>query len=241
MIAELKHQNSQIDQKQTPEQLHSPDVQFSAAFVAQQNKWTSWANDSAKAFSTSWQGATNAVSDGFTHLFLYGAQKGQWFKEIWNGVISSMVSSMTQLVVNWAMNHIIMQGISYAFHAVGGCAYSIMRWAQHEAGEDEKTISTMTHGILRQASYLAETVFHGIMVALRVAAHIAGEVAATVATAAYAVIRAMYHAIVAAIAAIESEASVPYVGVALGIAAGAAIMAAAVALMGGFSGRWLYW
>jgi hypothetical protein len=104
----------------------------------------------------------------------------------------------------------------------------------HAAGETEMTLTTMIQSLARNAYRLAETVFHAVMVELRVAAHIAGEVLCTAVTYAQAIIRAMYHAIVAAIGAMESLSSVPYVGVILGIAAAAAVMAAAVGLMGGF-------
>ena len=104
----------------------------------------------------------------------------------------------------------------------------------HAAGEGQQTIFTMLGSIARQAWHLAETVFHGVMTAIRVAAHLTGETICTGATEAGAAIRAVYYAIVAAIAAIASLASVPYVGVVLGIAAGAAVMAAAEGMMGGF-------
>jgi hypothetical protein len=215
-IHDLKSQNQKLSDQPTGQQQGSFSTQFGQAFAGQTNKWTGWAKESANAFSSAWTGSTDAVAGGFTRLFEYGAQKGEWFRQMWNGVIGSMISSATKLAVEYVANYLIM----------GNAATE---------SQEAQTASAAEGTSQRGALNLAETVFHGAMVALRVAAHIAGEVASTAATAAQAVIRAMYHAIVAAIAAMESEASIPLVGVVLGIAAGAAILAAAYGLMGGFA------
>jgi hypothetical protein len=211
-IADLKQQNQKLADQTTPQQQNSFGFQFGKTITDQQNKWSGWAQESAKSFQNAWDGSTNAVSGGLTRLFEYGAQKGQWFREIWNGVIGSMISSVTKLAVDWIAQHVIMAG-----------------------AEKILTAAAAEGSVERGAIRLAETIFHNMLVALRVAVHIAGEAAATAATYAYAIVRALYHAVVAAVAAMESEASVPYVGVILGIAAAAAIMAAAYGLMGGFA------
>lgn len=233
-IAELKSQNRKLDEQPTPQQQGSFSFQFGHAITDQMNKWTTWAQESAASFQKAWNGATNSVADGFTHLFLYGAQKGQWFRELWNGMISSIVGSMTQMAVNWVANHVVMEGVSLAFHAAE-TALTQAGVTQHAVAEEEKTIVSAASSLERQAIYLAETVFHGVMVALRLAAHIAGEAAATAITAVQAVARAFYYAVVAAIGAMGAEAAIPYVGPALAIAAAGAILGVAHGLMGGFA------
>lgn len=215
-IAELKSQNQKLSEANTPEKQNSFAYQWTAMLASQSDKWTGWAQESADSFAKAWDGATNSVSGGLTHLFEYGAQKGQWFREIWNGVIGSMISNVTHLAVEWVAQHVIMTGI-------------------HAVAEQAMTGATAAGATERSAVRLAETVMHNTLVALRLAAHIAGEVAATAITAVQAMARAIYHAIAAAIGAMESEASVPYVGVILGIAAAAAVMAAAYGMMGGFA------
>ncbi|MGH8022437.1 MAG: hypothetical protein ACRED1_02565 [Limisphaerales bacterium] len=213
-IADLKGQNQRIADAATPAQQNSFSYQTSAMVVRQLNQWKGWAQESADAFSNAWNGATNAVSGGLTHLFEYGAQRGQWFRELWNGVIGSMISSVTKLAVQFIAQQLVMT-------------------AAHLAGEQTMTAATTEGATQRQAIRLLETIMHNTLVALRLAVHEAGEIAATAITAVQAMARAIYHAIAAAIGAMESEASVPYVGVILGIAA-AAVMAAAYGMMGGF-------
>jgi len=92
----------------------------------------------------------------------------------------------------------------------------------------------MLGSLARQGWHLAETVFHGLMVAVRVAAHIAGEVLSTAITLANAILRAGYYLITAIIGAMSAEAQIPYVGPILAVVAAAAIAAGAAA-MGGFA------
>ncbi|MGH7979844.1 MAG: hypothetical protein ACREE6_10750, partial [Limisphaerales bacterium] len=215
-IADLKSQNQKISESNTPAQQSSFGFQFTKMLAAQSDKWTGWAQESAASFASAWGGATNSVSGGLTHLFEYGAQRGQWFQQMWNGVIGSMISSVTKLAVQWVTQHVVMT-------------------AAHAVAEQVMTGATASGASERGAIRLAETVMHNVLVLLRLAAHAAGEMAATAITAVQAMARAIYHAIAAAIGAMESEASVPYVGVILGIAAAAAVMAAAYGMMGGFS------
>lgn len=229
-----KDQQELVDKIFQQQNAGNVNYQWTAMFASQMDQWTGWAQEGADHFSKAWDGATNSVSAGLTHLFEYGAQRGQWFRTIWNGVIGSMISSTTSMVVDWVSKHIVMQGVSMAFHAVEN-SLTAQSVATHAAGETAKTGVTTANSAIRQGVYLAETVFHGVMVALRLAAHVAGEVAATAVTVAQALARAIAHAISAAIGAMESEAAVPYVGPILGIAAAAAIMAAAYGMMGGFA------
>lgn len=215
-IAQLKRDNNRIDNRPSPKEQASFSYQWGSMLASQSSKWTGWAQESANSFAKAWDGATNSVADGLTHLFEYGAQRGQWFRQLWNGVIGSMISSVTHLAVEWVAQHVIMT-------------------AAHSAMEQSATLATAAGATERGAIRTIETVLHNTLVALRVAAHAAGEAASTAITAVQAMARAIYHAIAAAIGAMESEASVPYVGPILGIAAAAAIMAAAYGMMGGFA------
>src|ERR1019366_8620424 len=123
-------------------------------------------------------------------------------RELYNSIVTEIVHSIVQMAVQWTMQHVIMAGVSAAFRAldVGGhIAATQTKVAVHGAGEGQMTLFTMIGTAARMGWHLAETVFHGIMVAIRLAAHIAGEIMATIITGAQAAIRAMYHAVVAAI------------------------------------------
>lgn len=203
-IADLKHQNAQLSEQTTPEQHNSFGFQFGSAATDIQNKWTGWATESAKAFQNTWQGATNGVSAGLTHLFEYGAQKGQWFREMWNGVVGSMISSFTQMAVSWVMNHVVMEVASVAFYEVMKLL-GLQDVAAKILGDQMKVVS-----------------------------HITGETTATTATIAGVTTRIGAHAAAAGAGAAESEASIPYVGPILAVAAMGAIVAAVMALAHGF-------
>jgi hypothetical protein len=205
-IADLKHQNQKISDQPTPQQDSSFSFQFGKALVDQQNKWTTWAQESAKSFQSAWNGATNAVSAGFTHLFEYGAQKGQWFREMWNGVVGSLISSFTQMAVSWVMNHVIMEGVSIAFYAVMR-SLGLADVAAKILGDNMKLIS-----------------------------HIFGETTATTVTTTQATTRIAAHAAAAGAGAAESVASIPFVGWVLALGVAAALVAGVLALAHGFSG-----
>jgi hypothetical protein len=106
--------------------------------------------------------------------------------------------------------------------------------ATHAAGEATKTGATATGASTRGGIRLGETIFHGIMVAMRVAAHIAGEIISTTVTIAQAVIRGMAYLFTAAVGAMAAMGSIPYVGPILAIVAAGAILAEGIHLMGGF-------
>jgi hypothetical protein len=203
-IADLQNQNQKLSEANTPAKQDSFGFQFGSAVTDIQNRWTGWATEAAKSFQSTWEGATNGVSAGLTHLFEYGAQKGQWFREMWNGVVGSMISSFTQMAVSWVMNHVLMEVAAVAFYEVMKLL-GLQDVAAKVLGDDMKLVS-----------------------------HITGETAATAATAAGVTTRITAHAAAAGAGAAESQASIPYVGPILAIAAVAAIVAAVMALAHGF-------
>lgn len=195
------------------------------------------AQQTAAAFGSAWTTATNSIGENISKVIQGTETWRQACINIYNSILNEVVTSFVRMAVSWIEQHVIMAAISSIFHlqdVAKTTAATESKVAIHASGEGQMTLSTAIGSLARQGWHLAETIFHALMVELRVAAHIAGEIACTAVTYAQALIRAIYHAIVAAIAAMESEASVPYVGVILGIAAAAAIMAAAVGLMGGF-------
>lgn len=174
------------------------------------------AGDAASVVTSPFSGMREGFGQAITDMIQKATSFKQAMAEVGLTIEKSFIESVAHMASDFITN-------------------SAMMLLKHIATEAGMTSATGAGTVARQGWHLAETVFHGLMVEMRVAAHIAGEIASTVITGAQAAIRAMYHAVVAAIAAMESEASVPYVGVGLGIAAAAAIMAAAVGLMGGFA------
>jgi len=236
-IDDLKIQKATLTTKEEKDD-KSFDGQLGGQWDKLSNKTGNQNGDAASVLVSPFEGMRQGLDTAFTQMM----EKGESFKQFMGTVALAIEKSFIQSVANMAADWITSQammlvkavatqlGITTA-HAAG----TETRVGIHAAGEGQMTIFTVLGTIARQGWHLIETVWHGLMVAIRVAAHVAGEAACTAATEAGAAVRAIYHAIVAAIAAMESLASTPYVGVVLGIAAGAAMMAAAMGMMGGFA------
>lgn len=177
--------------------------QFEKAITSLQT-FTTLAQESAQAFEKAWDGADNAISGGLTHLFMYGAQKGQWFVQLWNGMCESMISSVTHLVVDWVMKHGVMVAAEEAFYAL--C--TAMGW---------------THLAAVTAAKLAE-----------VGVHVGAEATKTTGTTSGATTQIAANAATAGSGAASAMAGIPYLGPVLAIAAMGAMIAAVLALSGGF-------
>lgn len=192
---QLKEKQLELDnQLSAAENQNNFAYQFEAALTNIQSRWSTWSMEISNAFQNAWQGATSAVSSGLTQLFEYGAQKGQWFREIWNGVIGSMISSMTQVVVNWVMSHIIMSGISTAWHALES-ALGIQRVAQKAAEQTAIVTIEGTGANARIIFRTGEAAHDAAMTGVQVGTHAGGEAAKTGTTAAGASMRGVIRAV----------------------------------------------
>ncbi|HMJ89535.1 MAG TPA: hypothetical protein VK530_06945, partial [Candidatus Acidoferrum sp.] len=206
----------------------------------------------AHGFTSIIGGAISSIADGISGLIEGTLTWGQALQQVGTGIVKSIIQSFSQMVAEWFVTHVVMQGISWAFKsavsAIRGldtaehAAHTATQVGVHTTGEGAKTGATLFGTVARGALRLGETIFHGIQVAIRVAAHIAGEVAMTAVTIIQSVIRigkvlfeTMVWLVQAAIKGANSVASIPYVGPILAIAAMGAIIAAGVAAMGGFA------
>lgn len=152
---QLLVQQAELQQKIADEKNRGNiNYQMSSAVSAEENKWTTWAMEGAHSFTSVWDGAQSSISGGFTRLFEYGAQRGQWFRQIWNGIVGSIISSMVKMAVNWVMNHAIMTAATRAFHALE-TMLGIQSVAQHAAGETAKTTATAAGATSRIAAHAA--------------------------------------------------------------------------------------
>lgn len=238
-VVELTKQREELVQKiADAENRSSFSYQFGIAITDLQNKWTTFAMESANAFKDAWTGATSSVSNGLADLIDNGYRRGQALTQMWNGFIGSITQSFTNMVTSWIMNHVIMGTVSTLFHTaeIGKqAAATSTQVGIHTAGEQAKTGASMAGALARGTVYVFETMAHGVQVGLRLAAHLVAEAVATAATIANAIKRIMAWAMTAGAGAASAEASIPYVGPILAVAAMAAMIGTVMALTNGLA------
>jgi len=143
---------------------------------------------------------------------------------------SSALAGMVEGTKNWRQASIQLYN-SVVDSFVQGISKMVI---QHLFGETAKTGATQTGTMARTMWHNLETMAHNLGVMLRTLFHIQGETTATATTTTETGTRIGQHAAAAGSGAAESQASIPYVGPILAVAAMAAIVAAVLALRGGF-------
>jgi hypothetical protein len=181
-----------------------------------QSKLPTLAQGIAGVFASPFEGLQSGLDTAFTKLLERGQTLKQFFGNVALAIEKSFVQSFAKMVSDFITSSIVML-------------------VRHVATENSMTAATTMGGVQRNAVRMMETVFHGVMVALRVAAHFAGELACTAVTVAQTIIRAGKYLITAAIGAMQAMANIPYVGPILAVVAAAGIIAAGMAMMKGFA------
>jgi len=173
------------------------------------------------------------LSDGITGLITGTKTWGDVGRSA--GLI--FLQALVQLGIQMLAQKALTAGVA-AFHT----AMEGEKTAATIAGEGARTGATATGTAARSALHIAETIVHGVQVAIRVAAHLAGEVIQTGITIVQSGLRiasiiaeSLVYLVKAAIGAMSAMASIPYVGPILAIAAMAAIIAAGSKLLKGHS------
>jgi hypothetical protein len=233
-VNQLKQQQIELDHQLTEaENQNSTSFQFAKQWTAFASEVNNTSHDLATVMMSPIEGMRKGMASAFDTLL----EKGTTFKKFMGtmmlDIYKSFAQALSQMVANWIVSHIVMQGISTVWHGFQAML-GMQEVATHAAGEATKTGVTATGASTRGGIRLGETIFHGIMVAMRVAAHIAGEIISTTITVAQAAIRGLAHLAEAAIGAMAAMASIPYVGPILAAVAAAAIIAEGIHLMGGF-------
>lgn len=185
----------------------------------------------------------SGVSSGIEGLLNRTETAGQAIQSVYVGLAQSVVKAISDMAAQWLVRHTVMAGISALFRereVAGHAAAEAAKTGASVAGEGTRTGTTLAGSITRRGIHLAETVFHGIQVAIRTAAHIAGEIAKTAISVVQGGIRigvilaeSIASVVKGAVEAFSAMASIPYVGPFLGAAAMAAALAAGLALVHG--------
>lgn len=197
--------------------------------------WTSYydqvantSKDLANFMVSPFKGLSDGIASSLQTIIEKGGSLKTFFVGIGQSIEQAMIQSFSELVADFITKEAMML-------------------AAHVAGESAQTGATAAGGAARGALRLGETIYHGLLVALRTGAHILGEIAMTAVTIAETLIRraaafleAQPYIFLAAVKAASSVADIPYVGPILApIAAAttfAALEAMAVFRKGGFTG-----
>lgn len=234
----LKVQEAELQNKISAAQgTNSFSYNFQAQFAGFASQLKTFSQDAAALAMSPFTGMQSGIENAFNTLLTKGSSAKQFFGNIALGIGQSMVGAFSKMVADWIMSHVVMAGISSIFHLGETAKTGAATTAQvgiHATAEGAKTGATSLGALARNAVRWAETLVHNIGVGLRTIFHLGGETAATTATIAGATTRIGAHAAAAGAGAAEAEASIPFVGPILAIAAMAAIIAAVLALAGGF-------
>ena len=192
-------------------------------------QWTGFSNqvgnlsqDMAHMAMSPFEGMRQGLASALDTLL----EKGTTFKKFMGTIAMdighSMITAFSDMVANWIMSHVVMAGVSAAWHAVTTGQQAVATSAQvgiHTAGEAAKTGATAAGAGSRAGIGVMETAWHAVQTGFKVAIHAAGQIAMTAMTLIQSLIR---HAIVflelqpyillAAIEAAASVAMVPIVG-----------------------------
>ena len=166
--------------------------QFQKTFVDLQNQWGTWATQAAAAFKNVFTSAVQSISSGITDLIKGTKTWEQALNEIADNILTTVIQSIVQMGVQWVMTHVVMRGITAAWHLFETSSQATATATKvgiHSAGEVEMTAATGAGTASRGSMHIGETLLHGVQVGLRTTAHIAGEIAKTAATIVHSALR----------------------------------------------------
>ena len=138
---ELQHQ---LDQA---ENANSFTYQLGEVIVKLQNVGTE-AQQAAQVFASVWTTATDSMTKNFSEVIERHTSGGQALRSIYKSVIDDFIQGMVHMVVQWIMQHVIMQAISTGFHAI--------TTALHITAETVKTTATVAGATTRVGANAAE-------------------------------------------------------------------------------------
>jgi len=121
--------------------------QWTAVLTRLRTEWGTWAQQTAQAFATVFNSAVSSISDGITGLIMGTKTWGQALVAISNTILTTVVQSIVEMGVRWAMTHVFMKGVTTAWEAFK----SVMRAkdvVQSNATELAKTPSLSMNAIL---------------------------------------------------------------------------------------------
>lgn len=135
--------------------------QMTAGLTKLQGQFGTVAENIARTFVDVIGTAVNTVSEGITALILGTKTWGQALRSIYNAVLTSLIQGIVQMGVQWVLTHVIMKGVTLAWHAL----LNALGWsqvAQTNAQESAKTPALATNAALASAGSYGTSAVVGI-------------------------------------------------------------------------------
>jgi len=140
---------------------HSIGEQMASGLARLQDQFGTVAENIARTFVDVIGTAVNTVSEGITALILGTKTWGQALRSIYNAVLTSLIQGIVQMGVQWVLTHVIMKGVTLAWHAL----LNALGWsqvAQTNAQESAKTPALATNAALASAGSYGTSAVVGI-------------------------------------------------------------------------------
>ncbi len=223
---------------------------FTEQWTKMSNQVGSLSQDMANMAMSPFVGMRQGLASAFDQLL----EKGTTFKKFMGTIAmdigKSMIQAFSNMVADWIMSHIVMAGVSAAWHALVTGQQAAATSAQvgiHTAGEAAKTGATAAGAGSRAGIGWLEVTWHAIQTGIKVVAHALGEAAMTAWSFIQSIIRRgivflelQPWIIMAGIEAAAAVAGIPFVGPILAPIAAATTIAGLEALAvfseGGYTG-----
>lgn len=141
--------------------------QFRVVMVQIQNQWGTLAQQMASSFGNVFNSAIGTISNGLTAVIMQTQTWGQFLRNIGLTILNSIVQAIVQMGVQWLMTHVIMKGISLAWHAFTS-ALGWAKVAETNAQEAAKTPALATNAALASAGSFGTSAIMGIAALLAV-------------------------------------------------------------------------
>ena len=240
-INELLNQNADLAIKiKEAQKTTSIGANLTADFASFASKVGNLAADMAHFAMSPFEGMRQGLASALDTLLEKGSSAKQFFGTIALSIGRSMIQAFSDMVANWIMSHVVMAGVSAAWHAVTTGQQAAATSAQvgiHTAGEAAKTGATAAGAGTRAGIGWLEVTWHTIQTGIKVAVHAVGQVAMTAFTLVQSVIRHAIaflemqpYIILAGIEAAAAVAGIPLVGPILAPIAAATTIAGLEAL-----------
>lgn len=90
---------------------------WNQTFLDLQNQWGSLSGQLAASFANTFNAAVGSISSGLTSVIMQTRSWGEALAAIGNTIMTTIVQSIVEMGVRWAMTHVFMKGITTAWEA----------------------------------------------------------------------------------------------------------------------------
>lgn len=117
--------------------------QWTATLTSLQDQWGSFAQQTAAAFESVFNGAINSISNGITGLVMGTQSWGQALASIGTSILTSIVGAIVQMGVRWIATQILMATVGKGIMAASVAASTPIALAQSAVWATPATLATI--------------------------------------------------------------------------------------------------